>query len=194
MASYRHIVEHTLKWEGGLVYHAGEGQWTNKGIQWDTYAKYASELLGRVPTMDHFKQLADLEAAVFIAMYWDKATNNNTIISQQAANLMFYAFWGSGYTGIKKMQQALNDAYNAGLSVDGVVGPKTVEVINSHQDAPQVLYSALENNFKRLASENPARYAKYLNGWLNRLRELKPSGMIGALGLIGVITILLLTL
>jgi lysozyme family protein len=147
------------------------------GIQYSTYLSLAKKLLGITPSEVHFKAMTRAEAQKFIEYYWNIATNNNTINDQSAANLMFQAFWGSGNAGIKDMQRALNIAYNSNLNIDGDVGTLTVAAINRNKNAAQVLYAALETRYKLLAQKS--EYSRYLNGWLNRLRTLKPTAVIG---------------
>lgn len=172
------ILPHLWKWEGGIVYHDNEKQWTNMGIQYLTYASLAPRLLNISPSLDHFKKMKKYEAEKFVKYFWDKATYNNSIRNQDAANLMFQALWGSGAAGIKDMQEALNAAYRSGLKEDGIVGQLTVAAINSHTKAAEVLYRALEDRYRRLG-QNPT-YSRYLKGWLNRLSELKPFLMAGS--------------
>ncbi|MGR3221385.1 MAG: putative peptidoglycan-binding domain-containing protein [Candidatus Anammoxibacter sp.] len=178
MADVKNILNHVFKWEGGLVFFKNENQWTNKGIQYSTYQRLATKLLRVIPDLIHFKAMTNDEAVKFIEYFWNIATNRNTIKNQDAANLMFTALWGSGKYGIMEMQTGLNKAFDLNLSVDGVSGPKTVEAINSHKDAPAVLYQALEERYRRLGSQS--QYAKYLRGWLNRLRELLPTTFTAA--------------
>ncbi len=188
MASYTNILNHVFSWEGGLVYHANEGQYTNMGIQYSTYVALCKKLLGINPNFEHFKKLTQAEVGKFIQYYWNQATYGNRITNQDAANLMFQAYWGSGNAGIEDMQEALNKSTGSQLVIDGNVGPSTVAVINKTKKAPQILYAALDARYRRLAQSNT--YSKYLNGWLNRLAELTPAqqaaGGIGTLAFLGI--------
>jgi len=132
MATPLSIYPHVFKWEGGLVFHQNEGQFTNMGIQYSTYQALCEKLLNRKPTMEHFKTMKKAEAEKFINHYWNLATFKNAIKSQEAANLMFQAYWGSGTVGIKEMQKALNAAFKTKLAIEGIVGPQTVGVINNN--------------------------------------------------------------
>lgn len=187
MAIYTNILNHVFTWEGGLVYHANEGQYTNMGIQYSTYLALCKKLLGNNPSFEHFKNLTKQEVAKFIQYYWNQATYNNSIKNQDSANLMFQAYWGSGTTGLKDMQTALNKSTGSQLVIDGAVGPATVAVINKTKNAPQILYAALDSRYRKLAQSST--YAKYLNGWLNRLQELTPAqkaaGGFGTLAFLG---------
>jgi hypothetical protein len=58
MASYKNILKHVQKWEGGLVYFPEENQWTNRGVQWTTFQKLAPKLLGiENPQIDDLKNM-----------------------------------------------------------------------------------------------------------------------------------------
>jgi hypothetical protein len=175
MASVQNIYDHVFKWEGGLVYHKNEGQWTNMGIQWTTFKRLAKPLLNITnPTLNDLKTMTKGQAKKFINHFWNLATYYNRINNQDTANIFFTALWGSGGYGIKDLQRALN------VDADGVVGPKTVAAANRAN--PKVLYSALENRYRRLAAADP-QYKQYLKGWLNRLSELEP-GKVAASGLL----------
>lgn len=182
MTSYKNILNHVDKWEGGLVFFPEEGQYTNRGIQWTTFQRLAPQLLDlAAPTLEDLKTITQSQWEKFIQYYWNKATYNNAIKSQDAANIMFQAYWGSGTTGIKEMQRAL------GVTADGVVGPQTVKAINSKRDAAGILYTQLENYYRRLASSRPDRYGRFLKGWLNRIAEIKPgAAALGATALVAI--------
>lgn len=187
MATPLNILPHVFKWEGGLVFHDNENQFANMGIQYSTYLALCEKLLQRKPSLDHFKALKKYEAQKFIEYFWNRATYNNAIKNQDAANVMFQALWGSGPTGIKEMQKALNTAFKNSLAVDGITGPKTVAVINQNSKSSHVLFAALVDYYNRLGSK--PEYSKYLRGWLNRLEELRPFMFTGA----GMVVILFFT-
>ena len=165
MASYTNILNHVRQWEGGLVYFPNENQWTNKGIQWNTYKALAPKLLGIAnPTVEGLKKLTQAQADKFIEYFWNIATYGNKIKDQAAANAFFQALWGSGTYGIKDLQKYL------GVKADGVVGSKTVAAANALTNKAG-LFVALEARYRKLAQSSV--YAKYLNGWLNRLNDLR---------------------
>jgi lysozyme family protein len=188
MADFRKILPHVDKWEGGLVFIPEEKQYTNRGIQWTTFKALAPQLINLPsPTLDDLKQLTQAQWEAFVKYFWDIATANNAINNQRAAELMFQAFWGSGRTGIKIMQRAI------GVNPDGQVGPITAGAINRNPNAPQILYNALESFYKKLATDKPERYGRFLKGWLNRLSELKPD-KTAAMGIILIGSLFLLYL
>ena len=167
MASSANIFEHVKKWEGGLVQNAGEDYLTNMGITYPTYERLASNLLGHwITTKSRFKALTPADLQKFITYYWNKATDDNTIVDQGTANLFFEAFWMSGGAGIKDLQRAF------GVTPDGSVGKNTVIAVNNMpgKTAEKIAARALAERFTRLG--NQTRYAKFKNGWMNRLKDL----------------------
>ena len=69
---------------------------------------------------------------------------------------------------IKILQEALN------VTVDGAYGPHTKEAASSAGDNVQDRYLDCRAAFYHaLAQDNPEKYAKYLDGWLNRVDNLR---------------------
>ena len=165
MASFKNILSHVHKWEGGLVYHKGEGQWTNRGVQWSTYKKLAPKLLGIAkPTLEGLKSMSVGQADKFIEYFWNKATFNNSITNQATANAFFEMLWGGGNYGIKWLQRVI------GVYPDGSVGPKTVAAANEYP--PSILVDEVKRRYNALAKSNPSKYGEYIDGWINRWNYL----------------------
>jgi|TARA_R110000765_G_scaffold371868_1_gene462179 lysozyme family protein len=165
MVSYKNILAHVKKWEGGLVYFKTENQWTNQGIQWTTYKALAPRLLGiSNPTVDGLKALTRAQAEKFIEYFWNVATNNNSITNQATANAFFEMLWGGGGYGIKWLQKVI------GVYPDGRVGPKTVAAANAFPAS--VLVDEVLKRYNSLAKSNPAKYGGVINGWRNRWNDL----------------------
>ena len=171
MANVKYIYQWVFDWEGGLVYFPSEGQWTNKGVQEKTFYALSQKLLGVAPTLANLKALTDAQAKKFIDYYWNSATYGNRIKNQEAANLMFFAYWASGNTGIEKMQAGLRKL-NPSILIDGVTGPQTVGTINNanSKTVNTILRDTLEAWFRYLGKY--PQYAMFLTGWLNRLGSL----------------------
>lgn len=165
MTSYVNILPFVQKWEGGEVYFPEENQWTNRGVQWNTYKQLAPKLLGiQNPTVSDLRNMSQEDGDKFIKYYWDKATFNNSIKNQAAANAFFEAYWGGGKSGLKWLQDKI------GVFPDGIVGKKTVAKANQY-DSEFILKEVL-NRFNYLATSNPSRYGRFLNGWTNRWNDL----------------------
>ncbi len=165
MTSYVNILPFVRKWEGGEVYFPEENQWTNRGVQWNTYKQLAPKLLGiQNPTVSDLRNMSQEDGDKFIKYYWDKATFNNSIKNQAAANAFFEAYWGGGKSGLKWLQNKI------GVFPDGIVGKKTVAKANQY-DSEFILKEVL-NRFNYLATSNPSRYGRFLKGWTNRWNDL----------------------
>ena len=165
MSSYQNILNHVRKWEGGLVYHESEGQWTNRGVQWKTYKQLAPKLLGiKNPTLAEFKKLSASDADKFIIQFWNTATNNSAIINQASANAFFEMLWGGSTWGIKWLQKVI------GVYPDGKVGAKTVAAANNYP--PNILLDEVLVRYEHLAKVNPSKYGEFINGWRNRWNDL----------------------
>tara|TARA_S200002703_G_C3785688_1_gene242219 strand:- start:739 stop:1374 length:636 start_codon:yes stop_codon:yes gene_type:complete len=165
LTSYVNILPFVRKWEGGEVYFPEENQWTNRGVQWNTYKQLAPKLLGiQNPTVSDLRNMSQEDGDKFIKYYWDKATFNNSIKNQAAANAFFEAYWGGGKSGLKWLQNKI------GVFPDGIVGKKTVAKANQY-DSEFILKEVL-NRFNYLATSNPSRYGRFLKGWTNRWNDL----------------------
>jgi lysozyme family protein len=165
LTSYINILPFVRKWEGGEVYFPEENQWTNRGVQWNTYKQLAPKLLGiQNPTISDLRNMSQEDGDKFIKYYWDKATFNNSIKNQAAANAFFEAYWGGGKSGLKWLQNKI------GVFPDGIVGKKTVAKANQY-DSEFILKEVL-NRFNYLATSNPSRYGRFLKGWTNRWNDL----------------------
>lgn len=80
--------------------------------------------------------------------------------------------WGSGAYGVKIPQRIL------GVTVDGIVGPKTLAAVNARD--PEELFNAIKQERRefidRICVARPAN-RKFRRGWLNRLESLRYEGV-----------------
>ena len=208
MAKVEKLVKTIIKWEAGVKPIEGEseeemferakakgyandpvdaGGPTMVGVTIGTYRAYARKKGSRVPDIEDLKRISYTEwLDILKTMFWDKVRADD-IKSQSIANLCVNTVWGSGAGYIKVIQKTV------GAYPDGIIGPKTLECINS-QD-PRVLFNRLWNRRKRFFEDivkndveryekrigRPAseyekkKYTKYrfLDGWLNRLNDFQ---------------------
>jgi lysozyme family protein len=165
MANYKEILPFVRKWEGGLVYFPEEEQYTNRGVQWNTFKALAPKLLNiKNPSVEDLKNMTQAQGDKFIEYFWNKSTNNNKINNQASANAFFEMLWGGGRSGIKWLQRKI------GVYPDGVVGNKTVNAANKFD--PETLLNEVQKRYNYLASSNPSRYGRFINGWTNRFNDL----------------------
>jgi len=170
MARIDILAPFVLSFEGGYANVKGDrGGVTNKGVTIETWRRYGYDKNGdRVIDRRDMGLITEYDAIYVIMkpIFWDKWKADD-IRSQSIANLLVDWYWNSGAYGIKIPQSVL------GVSIDGVVGPKTIAAINGHPDERELfrrLWVAREEFFKRVAV-GPQK--KFLKGWLNRLNGIQ---------------------
>ena len=188
MASIDKLIPFILKWEGGFVNDPTDrGGATNKGVTLATYEAYCKRKGYPRPSVADLKHISDAHWRDIIkTMFWDKWRADD-IHSQKIANILVDWVWASGIHGIKKPQALL------GVKADGIVGDKTLSAVNFAD--PEELFGAIyqervkflnaivansvaayEKKIGRKATEAELlKYTKkrFINGWLNRLLDIK---------------------
>ncbi len=149
----------------GVTLQAG----TNRGI---SAALYSGLMKREVSVMEMKSISEDKAIMIYRKVYWEPIQADK-INSQKLANLIFDARVNHGYTGIKIVQKVINTlGYSPQLQVDGIVGQKTIEAINSI--APHTLHNGILDGriqlYHHLAISRPGN-ERFLNGWLNRLKK-----------------------
>lgn len=107
-------------------------------------------------------------------LFWDK-WRADEITNQSLANILVDWVWASGITGVKRPQRIL------GVSVDGIVGPKTLAAVNSSD--PSKLFAELHadrlKHFQEIVNRSPTQ-KKFLKGWNRRVNGITADGFIYA--------------
>jgi lysozyme family protein len=190
MANAKILLPFILKWEGGFVNDpADAGGATNKGVTIGTWRQvgYDKDGDGDID-VDDLKLLAndDVMNRVLKPHYWDR-WKADRIQDQRVANILVDWVWGSGKHGVVIPQRIL------GVVADGVVGEKTLAAVNFAD--PDTFFNAVFNarvdflneivatsivkyeaKIGRKATEaEKMKYTnkRFLNGWTNRLNDLK---------------------
>ena len=164
MASKNVLIPFILSFEGGFVNDPRDlGGATNKGITLATFRHF----FGAGKTVSDLKAMTGQQwSLVFERGYWDK-WRASEIKDQSVANLLVDWIWASGAYGVKIPQSVLK------VSVDGIVGQKTVAALNS-QD-PKNLFDKLKQEridfIERICKTRPAN-RRFKAGWLRRINNI----------------------
>lgn len=164
MANHKILESFVLKWEGGFVNDKDDlGGATNMGV---TLATYRS-VFGNKKTVKDLKRMTRVQwGVIFKKYYWDKWKADD-IKDQNVANILVDWLWCSGSYGIKIPQKVL------GVSIDGIVGTKTIASINARDG--KKLFDTIKQERKdyidRICQARPQNM-KFKKGWLNRINSL----------------------
>ena len=178
MAKIEPLAPFILSWEGGYNKVPGDhGGATNKGVTLATWRRYGYDKNEDNVINERDVMLISEYDAIYEILkpvYWDR-WHADQIHSQAIANLLVDWYWNSGAYGIKLPQKVL------GVTIDGQVGPRTLQAINQHPDPRQLfqqLWQERKAYFERLAQKPTQR--KFLAGWLNRLDGIRYDRLITA--------------
>ena len=148
--------------EGGFVDDpVDRGGATNKGIIFNTFKLYAETDLGIEPTLENLKSLTNEQAAViYKKRFW------NTIRADEIKNAsLAYALYdfnvNAGSNATEVLQSVLKSMGNS-LTIDGKIGPKTIELINS-QDSKKLFdkyKQARIDYYQKLVDASVDKYKK----------------------------------
>jgi lysozyme family protein len=171
MANVNHLFPFILKWEGGFVNDPSDaGGATNKGVTIATWRQVGYDKTGdgSIDIQD-LKQLTndDVLNRVLKPHYWDR-WKADQIRSQKIADILVDWVWASGSYGITIPQRVL------GVTIDGVVGPKTLAALNDRNPDEffEILYRERIDYIERICQTRPQNN-RFRRGWLNRLEDLK---------------------
>lgn len=197
MANFEQAVDKVLKLEGG--YQNSEADWgnynsydkvgnlvpyaerpgktlragTNRGIS----AGFLSGKLGRQVSVDEIKAITQGYAvSLYKTHFWDRVLGDQ-IENQDVANVVFDAYVLHSSWGVKLAQIVLNQAWEAGLTEDGIMGPKTLASLNAADPGLFIRrYLQARREFvQKLAAQRPGN-DQFLAGWLKRLEKFEPAG------------------
>lgn len=193
MADFNIAYEQYIKpFEGGYVNDsADKGGETYGGIArnfhanwlgWSVIDQIKRDNGGKIVRYARFPQLNESVKSFFKNM-WDKI-NMSEVDSQNVANIIFDFYVNSENSAAKAIQRIV------GVEADGVIGPKTITAINRQK--PESLFSSIlayrEDFYRNIVKRDPSQ-ARFLNGWLNRLKPfaklaVKTSASLAGVGIL----------
>jgi lysozyme family protein len=181
MASFDKAIPVILKNEGGYVNNPNDtGQATNHGVSLRFLADHPEsgdfDHDGDVDAED-IKNMTVEQASAIYKQYWWDAFHYGNITDQTVATKIFDM---SVNMGSKRahiiVQTALNKAFGLKLTVDGILGPASIQTINSvSDDKEQTLLTAICDEqyafYTRLIAQKPS-LSVFARGWKNRAYDL----------------------
>lgn len=147
--------------DSGNYNSRGELVGTNHGISAPVYENW----IARVPTEADMRAMSKTVALeIMKSWYWNKLSAS-FIENQSIANIIVDHGVNAGTGAIGTMvQKILNNSFGYNLIIDGSIGNKTIEAINSVN--AQILHEAIKtarhNFYLKIGGE-------FLSVWLNRL-------------------------
>jgi len=188
MADIKKLAPVVAKWEAGFVNDpTDKGGATNMGITIGTWRQigYDKDGDGDIDVQD-IRALDEHDFSAVLKVYWNR-WQANRLINQSVANILVDWVFTSGAWGIKIPQRIL------GLKEDGVVGPKTLEALNSQNQKElfNKIFEARKKFFNDIVINSVLKYEKeikrkstekeklkftqkrFLAGWLSRLNDFK---------------------
>lgn len=165
MDRFSKFLDYIFKVEGGFTDDENDrGGATNFGIIEEEAREFGY-------TGDMRNLTKDFAKNIYLKKYYlgnklDKVINNKVALS------IFDWVVNSGRRGIKKAQIVANK-FGANLVIDGIIGNKTLEAINSiNPEAFLKEYHEMQRTFYKNLAARDSTQEDFLKGWLNRV-EIK---------------------
>lgn len=158
MTLFDRIIENIFNLEGGFVNDQKDpGGKTKYGISQKSF-----------PNLNIEKLTKEQAAGIYKKHYWDPHPFYEEIKSPQVVLKLFAAGinMGQKYANICMQRAVRSFKY---LEADGIIGPKSLEAINSisHKELIPAFNSECAGRYRMLCAKNPS-LKKFVNGWLNR--------------------------
>lgn len=171
MADFEHSIGFTLKNEGGYVDNPNDsGGATNFGITIGEYEAY----FGSPATAAEIKAMPLFVAKeIYKAKYWS-TMRLDEVVSQGVATAIFDMGVNFGpFVATKMAQEACNKYAPPTVSVDGVLGPMTIQAINLIN--PKMFIGTfagiVKAHYSAIVAANPKDHVFY-KGWMARSDRL----------------------
>lgn len=184
MSEFDTAIATVIRHEGGFVNHIKDpGGATNYGISLrflesvgdfdgDGWLDGDFDHDGDVD-VDDIRGMTEEQAIGFYYTHWWEKYNYSYIHDQGVATRVFDIAVNMGGKQAHKLLQRSVRAFSVHLVDDGILGPKTLQIINT---APPALLEAayraqLDGFYRMLVALKPEARSDFLNGWLNRVHD-----------------------
>lgn len=164
--NYPACLAHVLKWEGGYVDHPRDpGGATNHGITRATLAAHR----GRAVSKQDVRDLTIAEAGeIYRPKYWDKVKGDH--LPDGMDLVTFDGGVNSGPSrGIRWLQKGL------GVAVDGVIGPVTLQTVQTAQKGVLVIQRACAARMGFL--QKLGTWSSFGRGWARRVADTEAAAV-----------------
>jgi lysozyme family protein len=172
MANFFLFIPLLQKVEGGYQNLAGDSGNYNSlnqrvGTNYGISARFYEDIIGRPPTVADMKAITkDKAKQLYKKYFWDDV-HGDILKNQSVANLIADHAVNAGESSIGVIvQKILNNQYGKGLKIDGDIGIKTAQAINSipnQEELFNLIKKGRENDYIKKGGE-------FLTGWLTRLK------------------------
>ncbi|AIK95908.1 glycoside hydrolase family 108 protein [Candidatus Odyssella acanthamoebae] len=176
MADFEKAIPFILKNEGGYVNHPNDpGGATNFGISLRFLRKIGLDIDqdGDIDA-DDIKSLNGASSSELYRKYFWEAASYSMIDNQAIATKVFDLAVNMGASRANKiLQKSANIALrNNALAIDGIIGNKTIQSINSLNNKllEDLICQAAAQYYSELANKNP-KLEIFLTGWLKRANK-----------------------
>lgn len=172
MANFQLFIPILQKIEGGYQNLVGDSGNYNSlgqrvGTNFGISARFYEDIIGRPPTVADMKAITKAYAQQLYKKYFWDDVQGDVLISQSVANIITDHAVNGGEDSIGKIvQRILVNDFKKSVTIDGDIGPKTAQVINSVNQ--QQLFDKIKLARKNWYLENGGQF---LNSWLDRLTK-----------------------
>lgn len=170
MANFKLFIPILQKVEGGyqnLVGDSGNYNSLGKrvGTNFGISARFYEDVIGRPPTITDMKAITKAKAEQLYKTYFWDDVHGDMLISQSVANIIADHAVNGGEGSIGKIvQRILVNDFKKSVTIDGDIGLKTAQVINSVDQ--EILFEKIKTGRAKYYYQIGG---EFLNGWLDRL-------------------------